>query len=187
MVFRKIVENAGWIGLVQILNYLVPLFTLPVITRALGPHLYGSVATMTAYAGYAGLLVSYGFNFSGMRSVAQTRDRPQDMLREISAAIGAQFVLAAIAVVLFLIALFSLSPDRSYNLPAVIILTQVVSTCLIPQWVFLGLERMKDFTVVQLVSRVLAAICIVAWVRTADDLIFFLAVNSLSSIAIGTA
>jgi hypothetical protein len=48
---KTIVQNASWVGFIQILDYLVPSLTLPIVTRAFGPAaVYGILAAFNAYA-----------------------------------------------------------------------------------------------------------------------------------------
>src|SRR5689334_21764736 len=70
---RTIAGNATWLGLIQLLNYGIPILTLPVVARAFGPKTYGVLAVLNAYAAYVGLVVVYGFNLTGPRSVSTQR------------------------------------------------------------------------------------------------------------------
>lgn len=47
---------------VQFANYLLPLITLPYLTRVLGPESWGSLVVVQSFAQYLSLLVEYGFN-----------------------------------------------------------------------------------------------------------------------------
>jgi PST family polysaccharide transporter len=109
------VGNAGWLGLVQVLNYGIPILTLPVVTRALGPSIFGIVATITAYTGYVGLLINYGFNFTGPRRVSPLRDPIPTLSGFISAILFGQLMLTVIACAAFLIVLHFVQIDSTYR------------------------------------------------------------------------
>jgi hypothetical protein len=48
--FRKLALSAGWLGLIQLVSYAIPLLTLPIIARAFGPETFGMPAIATAQA-----------------------------------------------------------------------------------------------------------------------------------------
>jgi len=48
-------------GLVQLSNYVIPLITLPYLTRVLGAESFGKVAFAQVVMTYFALLVDYGF------------------------------------------------------------------------------------------------------------------------------
>ncbi len=72
LTFKAVVRNAGWLGLVHGLNYAVPIVTVPVVARALGPNTYGILATFYAFCGLCRkvVLTVFGFNISGPRAIA---------------------------------------------------------------------------------------------------------------------
>ena len=58
-------------------QYLVPLLTLPYLTRVLGAEIYGQVVLLTAFTSYFQLLIEFGFNLSAATSVSvRARTRP---------------------------------------------------------------------------------------------------------------
>ena len=70
MVLRAVAKNAAWLGLLQVLNYAVPIVTLPVVTRAFGLQLFGEISVVQAYTFYGALIVGFGFSITGPRDVA---------------------------------------------------------------------------------------------------------------------
>jgi PST family polysaccharide transporter len=185
---KVIVGNAGWLGLTQILNYGVPLVTLPLVTRAFGPGVFGIIATITAYAAYVGLLINYGFNYTGPRKVSLLRGDLQELSGFVSAVMVGQLVLAAVASATFMIALLLVRVDPVYKTFCIIILASTIAGAFTPQWIFIGLERMRDFSLMQLGFRVLAAGAIVTTIRSADDIILYAVINGLSAacVAVGS-
>src|ERR1700735_1275696 len=111
---RSIIVNAGWLGLVQFLNYCLPVFTLPVVARAFGPSLFGTLAAINAYAAYVGLIVNYGFHYTGPRNVVRLRLDAKELSRSVSATISAQAVLGAMASLGFFVILAFLPLATEY-------------------------------------------------------------------------
>src|ERR1700744_899756 len=99
MALRKLFVSALWLALVQFLNIVLPVMTVPVVTRAFGPTMFGLLATISALAGYVGLLATFGFNLTGPRATAVLRGEPSKLSAVISNILSAQAVLGAIGTV----------------------------------------------------------------------------------------
>ena len=184
MSLKTVVKNIGWLGLIRVMNYAIPLATLPVVTRAFGPHIYGVFATINAYATYVGVLTSYGFDAAGPRAIVLSRERGLLLSKTASAFIAAQFLLGGIAMMIYLAVLPFLPFGREYALVGLIVVVQAFATAIAPQWIFIGLEHTRDFALVQLVVRMLAAGLILLHIRTADDLHLYVSINCIAAVAI---
>lgn len=181
MALAKVIQNAAWLGLIQVLSYILPLLTLPVVTRAFGPGIFGVVATFMAYAGYVGLVMNFGYNYTGPRSVSRLHNMPGELSRSVSAVISSQVVLGAAATITLIGVMSGFGLFGNYHWAAGIIASQVIVNSLVPQWVFVGLERVRDFALLQFAIRLLAAICIVIFIRNPSDLLLYLGINFVSS------
>lgn len=185
MSLRTIIKNASWLGLIQILNYLIPFLTLPVVTRAFGPTLYGILASFSAYAAYVTVIVQYGFDFTGVRAIAHTRSDKVTLSKTVSTIFCAQILLGAVSLAVFFAALpFIVPHGADYKFVGLIVLIQIFATAATPQWVFIGLEQMRNLAIVQSVFRTLAAAIVIYSIRAPGDLILYVNVNCMAAVAI---
>ena len=184
---RVIINNASWLGLIQMLNYGLPILTLPVVTRAFGPSIFGIIATITAYSAYVGLVINYGFNYTGPRIVSLVRDDTMALSERISEILTGQLTLTIVASGIFITVLGFVGVDRSFKTISILILVQAIANALSPQWIFVGLERMREFALVQLCCRMLATVAIVATVRSSDDVALYAAINAFSAACVAVA
>ena len=181
---RAVVKNAGWLSLIQVLNYAIPALTLPVVTRAFGPNIYGILAVLNAFATYVGVLTSYGFNIVGPRAIIASRECTIALSKTVSAFITAQFVIGVFATSLFCAGV-SFGPfDQELQLVASVVAIQAATTSLAPQWVFIGLERMRHFALVQLIARGVASALILILIRYPDDLLLYVSINCIAAVSI---
>jgi O-antigen/teichoic acid export membrane protein len=184
LTLKTIAKNAGWLGLIQVLNYVLPILTVPVVARAFGPSIYGILATFYAYASYVDILTGYGFNITGPRAIATSRNDVFTLSRMLSATIGAQFLLGSLGVVIFSAILFIIPYGGGYKFVCLIVLIQTFATSMAPQWVFLGMEETRNFAIIQMVFRALAVALILFVIRTPDDLLLFVSVNCVTAVLI---
>jgi PST family polysaccharide transporter len=173
------------LGLIQILNYLVPFLTLPVVTRAFGPTIYGILATFNAYAAYVSVIVQYGFDFTGVRAIARSHADICILSKTVSTIFGAQILLGAVALASFLAALPVIVPHGAdYKFVGLTVLIQIFATAATPQWIFVGLEQMRGLALAQFVFRTLAAALTIFLVRAPDDLLLYVSINCIAAVAI---
>lgn len=71
---KLLISNVLSLMLVQGINYLVPILTLPLLVKSLGVVGYGKLAFYLAFINYFILLTDFGFNLSASREISLLRD-----------------------------------------------------------------------------------------------------------------
>lgn len=175
-------SNIAAMGLVQISNYVVPLITLPYLTRVLSAEVYGKVAFAQVFVTYFVLFVDYGFSWSATRKIAEHRTDHAFISRTFVATWLAQWILLALALVLsMLIVLFTerLRPDAWLY---VVTFSTVLASALFPIWFLLGLERLQVVAFLQLLTRVVTLMPIFLLVKLPTDAIWVPAINGAGAV-----
>jgi PST family polysaccharide transporter len=181
---RAIIKNAGWLSLVQLFNYTLPLLTIPIVARAFEPHTFGILSALNAFGLYVGVAANYGLCVSGPRSIARLRADLPLLSKTVSGFLTAQFFTGAAAILIFLVALPLFPPVRGYKLVGFLVLTQMFATAAAPQWVYVGLQHTRSFALNQFVFRGLAVVLIVFLIRAPDDLLLYVSLNCCAAVAI---
>ena len=170
------------LGSIQILGYLLPIVTLPYLTRVLGAEVWGLVAYLNVSLSYFSLLINWGFSLSGTQKIAACRDDTHALSKFFFAAWGAQWVLATLAFAILTFLLlhveFFIKNKEFLQYGFLVFLATVV----FPVWFFTGLERLKEIAFVQFVIRVMAVPLIFILVKTPADGPLLIAIPALLSI-----
>lgn len=170
-------HNIAAMGLVQVSNYVLPLITLPYLTRVLGAEAYGKVAFAQVATTYFVLLVDYGFSWSATRKVAAQRTDRVALSRIFAATWAAQWllvVMAALTVAIVVLLAERLRPDAALYAAA---FSTVIGTALFPIWFLQGLERLQVVAILQLLPRALALVPIFLVIQQPQDAVWLLLIQ----------
>ena len=74
---NNLLESIISLSLLNVLNMVLPLVTLPYIVKVVGIANYGAYSIAYAIVQYILLVSTYGFNFSVTKQIAQCRDNRQ--------------------------------------------------------------------------------------------------------------
>lgn len=178
----RLLHNIAALGSVQVIGYLLPLITLPYVTRVLGVEAWGKVALAQVVVGYFILVTNWGFSLSGTRKIAAVRGDHQQLSDIFMATWAAQWLLGFAAilllVVLILVLPFFQSSARYYAFG----LGNIVSGVLFPVWFLNGLERMKQVATIQITTRLIAVPLIFLFIQTPSDAPLMIAIGAASGI-----
>jgi PST family polysaccharide transporter len=181
---HRIAQNALALYGVQVATFLVPLLSLPYLSRVLGDEGFGLVALGQSTAIVLGLVVSYGFEFTAGRDASVARNSPHRLAEIAARVLGARLllavlILAAAAATLPLVESFREHPE----VLAIAWVTGVVQG-INPGWFFVGTERLRLVSFVQLGLRFAGLGAILVLVRDADDATLVLLINLATTIVV---
>lgn len=176
--YKNVIENFLSLSVLNGLNVLLPLVTLPYILHIVGKANYGIYSYVYVVLQYVILFSTYGFNFSATKQISQCRDDVQKVSCIYNAVIASKGIIAV--VLLSLLFLFSsfVFKDEAGLLMFFYGLGMVVGDIFTPVWLFQGMERMKYMTIVNASSKILFTILIFAVVRSHDDFDLIILLNS---------
>ncbi len=185
MSLPRLRHNIAALGALQVANYLIPLVTLPYLTRVLGVVAFGKVAFVLAVMAYFVLLTDYGFSWSATRQIAARRDDHRFVSSVFSATWSAQWLLALISGLILVIAVATiplLKQDASLYL---IGFSLVIGNVFLPLWLLQGLERMQEVAIIQLTGRLFALPPLFLLVKSPQDAIWAVALTGAGPLIAG--
>lgn len=141
-VFKNIIVLYGF----SIAKIVLPLITLPYLTRILSVDSYGVVSYVKAIATYMQLIVDFGFLLSGTKDIVAVRDDADAVSRESGNIFLARLLLSAAAFAILVVLTFALPILRSNRLYTLLAFVPVFCTVFLFDYVFRGLEKMQVIT-----------------------------------------
>ena len=187
---RGLARNVASLYGVQFANYLLPLITIPYLTRVLGVATWGLVAFAQAFGAYASIGIEYGFHLSATRAVAKNRSSTSELANLVAGVMGSKLLLAAGAmlVAFFLESWIPLFRANPLFLWAAVFWAVAQSFSML--WYYQGFERMRLVAALDVVGRAAATAGIFIMVRHPADgwkVLVLQGSGSLLSVIVATA
>lgn len=182
---KKSVKNGIWLYLLQIFNTVIPLLTLPYITRVLGANKYGVFSIAINIIGYYQVIVDYGFDLSATRKVSLLENDLKAVNKIYSSVIISRFILLAFSFLITIIYIILNINNINQWMCIVILMITLFGNCVSINWFFQGIQQMKYIAIVNVVSRSISVIFIFALVKSRNDLYLYCLLYSISPVISG--
>ena len=182
---KRVTGNFMYLSVLNALNILLPLITLPYILRTVGQANYGIYSYVYTVLQYIIIIATYGFNFSATKQISQCRDDVKKVNAIYNAVIISKFLIAlALSVLVMVLSRFILKDDVA-PLMFLLGLGMVLGDVITPLWLFQGMERMKYMTIVNASSKILFTILVFVVIRSSEDFFLLILLNSAGYILAG--
>ena len=175
---KKILSNFLYQASYQLLLIIMPIVTIPIVSRALGPDGIGVYQYVFSIVGYFVLVAGLGLQNYGVREIAIVRDNKEKLSKKFWELFFLNTIISLI--IIFLYIFFVSFFDNKYLF---YIQGFVVLSCLFDiSWFFGGLEEFKTITIRNFVVRIITVILIVLFINTKDDLVLYFIIMSSSTL-----
>lgn len=159
-----IVKNYLYNLMYQIVNIILPIITIPYVSRILGADGLGKYSLTSAYAQYFVLFGMIGLGMYCSREVAYVRDNKQILSKTFWELNLLRFITMGVSVILYvLFCIFVINPqDRIISyIQGLILLSSIFDI----SWLFIGLENFKKVSIRNTVVKVLGTCLIFIFVK----------------------
>lgn len=169
---KQLTKNVFSLTVVQIATYILPLISVPVISRIIGPAKYGTINFAAAFIVYFNLLISYSFDFTATRKIAKDPDNEVNRNTVFTEVFYTQCFLFVVATFAFVILLF-IVPELRAN-PKIFIYSYFVCVAALftQNWLFQAMQDLSKVALFNIISRLLFTIAILMIVRKNNDYIW---------------
>ena len=182
---KRLLENFISLGALQIFSYVIPLITLPYLSRVLGVEKFGLVFFAQAFVEYFRVLTEYGFHLSATREIAVNRHNQNNISNIFNSVTVVKFLLLVISFVILLLAVAFIPKIHDEWLVFMLSFLMVVGNAIYPVWFFQGMEHMKYITFLNILAKTLFLVLIFIFVKSRSDYILVPLLNALGFIVSG--
>jgi PST family polysaccharide transporter len=182
---KVLVSNFLALGIVQGLNFLLPLLVIPYLLYTLGVEVFGLLAMATAFSAYFMILSDYGFNVTATHEISIHRDNNKKLNEIFSAVMIIKLILMLIGFSILLLSLWLF--DGLAKEAPIYLLTfgMVLGEVLFPIWFFQGIEKMRYIAILNIVAKLFFLMAILVFVNHKEDAFLVPLFNSLGFIMVG--
>ncbi len=179
-------KNLFSLGIIQIANYILPLFTIPYLLRIVGFEKYGELAFATAFTSYFLIFTDFGFNISATRLISIHRDNLKKIHEIFNSVFIIKLIILSISLLFFL--LFIIFFDRFNNNIIIYFFSflTIIGQFLFPVWFFQGLERLQYVSFVNLIIKLISTVSIFLIIKKPNDYIYVPLITSFGYIFAGS-
>lgn len=164
---KSIKKNFLWNSSYQLLLILVPLITIPYVSRVLGATQIGIYSYTYSVAYYFVLFAKLGMDQYGVRLISKTAEDRKVRSEEFCSAWCAQILLSIPIIIIYLIYAFLYNNYREISLLWAL---WVISAAADVSWLFFGVEEFAMPTIRNFVTKISGIIFIFAFCKDEGDL-----------------
>jgi PST family polysaccharide transporter len=182
---KRIFSNFMALGILQGINFLLPVLVMPFLIKRIGAEGYGVVAVAQGVLLLFVTVTEYGFNLTATRALALNRNDVSKNARLFFTVLAAKLVICLVLFALLLL-LITLIPFFKPHFQLYLLgFTYVIGQSLLVTWFFQGVEKMKYITIYVLLARLLFVALVFLFIRQRSDNRFFIFYMGIGSVVAG--
>ncbi|MBP3041627.1 flippase [Bacillaceae bacterium Marseille-Q3522] len=182
---KLLLENFLSLTILQGINYILPLITLPYLVRVLSPEGFGMVSFAQSLTQFFIIVTDYGFNLSATKQISLHQKNRGELQSIFSSVLSIKIILMCLSFITLCILVLAIPKFSNHSLIYILTFGLVIGNVLFPIWFFQGMESMKYITILNIVAKGIATICIFVFVHNNDDILLVPTLNSLGFVFTG--
>ena len=168
----RLTKNILSLTVVQIANYLLPLISVPVIVRIIGPDSYGNINFAVSFIAYFQLMICYSFEFTATRKIAKDPDNEAYRTEVFNNVFYTQCILFVISVITFVCLLYTVPALYENKILFVFTFLLSISTLFTQNWLFQAMQDLTKVAILNLVGKFLFTVSVLLVIREKSDYIW---------------
>jgi len=149
-------------------NYVIPLLTLPYLSRTLGIEGFGIFGLVIAIAQYFVLFTDFGFNLTATKKIAENQSDKFFISQVFWETIFSKSLLCVLSLFI-LVFLTYLSPSKMFKDELIYTSLMIIGTVLMPLWYFQGIEELSKITIFSVLAKVITLPLFIFLVNSESD------------------
>lgn len=171
---NSILKNLSYNLVLQVVLMILPLVTIPYVSRVLGADGIGVYSFTLSLTQYFIILGTLGLSIYGNRQIAYTRDNKEEMSKAFWSIFILRFFTTATALVAYYLIFWSSTDFRYIRM---IQSFHIVSAIFDVTWLYIGLEDFKRIVTRNLLVKLVGVGLIFALIKTHEDVTLYTLIN----------
>ena len=155
----------------QIFIILLPIITVPYVSRVLQPEGVGIFSYTAAYSQYFVLFGMIGIPLYGNRQIAYTKVSDNDLSEEFFSIYSLQLITTIISFFVYII--FFVIINKNNKLIYLVQSINILAAMFDISWFFIGYEEMKSIVIRNSLVKIVGIICIFIFVKNPSDIVLY--------------
>lgn len=182
---KALAHNTVALMIIQVLNYVIPFITLPYVSRIFEVDKFGVIFFAQALMDYFMRFVMFGFELSGVRTIAINRDDKNEVNKVFNSVLSVQIVFLAISFIALVLIIIFIPRFRQDGIIYFFTFLSLIGQVLLFTWFYQGMEKMKFITILNVIARIISLILIFTCIKKPDDYVLYPLFNSSALIFAG--
>jgi len=161
------------------------LIIIPYLILTVGEEKYGIYAFAYALIFYLRNIIQYGFSLSGVRMIALNKDDKKTLNTIYNNVFTTQLYLTVFCLISLLILVLFIDVFKNHYIIYLFFSFTLIGELLFPGWFFMGVEKMRFSTIVNVISKVTFAVLVFVFVKTENDFMYIALYQSVGFILSG--
>lgn len=176
----SIIKNYIYNTLYQLTLLIVPLITMPYLTRIFLPSQLGINSYTLSIVNYFILFGLLGMQLYGNRQIAYVRNDKERLSKTFWSLYCTQFITTTISMIAYIF--FTYSFIEEYRIIYFIQGLNLLSSMIDISWFFIGMEDFKKVSIRNMIVKLTGLIGVFVFIKSSDDLILYIIINVLVNI-----
>lgn len=166
---NKILKNFSYLGIVQTLNYALPVITIPLVSRALGVEKIGLISYIYSYIIYLILFINYSFSLTAIRK----QNKIDDLNHVFSLVFKSQIFLLILTIPFLILALLFVPDIKQNMLLTCISYIAVIGAFFDKNWVYQYKQDLSLVAIINVVLKFLSVLLIILFIKEQKDYLVY--------------
>lgn len=172
----SIKKNLMYNILLQVVTLLIPLVTVPYVSRVLGKDGVGTYSYTLSIVQYFIIIGTLGISMYGNRAIAYVRDDKEKMSKTFWSITALKALTSSIALLVYIL-IFGI--NKKYGTIFLIQSINIIANIIDISWLYMGLEDFKKTVTRNLVVKIICVISIFLFIKDYDDLYLYVIINAM--------
>lgn len=171
---KSMSKNAIFKAMLNLFNIILPILVIPLVTRAVGPELYGYMGYGDSLTAYFLIFASFGIYQYGLREISKVRDDETKLRQTFTSLCLFSFLTNIIASAAYMFFVAVAYKDKPYMYTCIIMGFNLVFNMFYVEWVNEALENYDFIAIKTMVVRIIYSTLILLFVRNDGNYLFYL-------------